>query len=351
MITSYIILILSILFRYFQFYNIVDNNTLLCYAFVLVIFFLSFIKILNLRFNKKMFVTALIILSISFTIFFLNTDDNLFIYGLIALAFIDIDNKKLIKVFFITSLTMYITTITLNQLGIISSNDILRDGDVLSSIRYSLGFGHVNSVFLYYLPIAYSGFYLFHEHKIYKWLVLAAAIILFILSNCRTGLVFSLVFFFLMIIKDKKIIDYLAKILKYLFPILTVASIVAVLLWGSSKNNSLNLLLSNRLSNAFFYIKNGYLFSFFGNNIANKMALDNLYINLLVTLGIFSYFLYWFLYQKGASLIKDKKLVIITLLYLLYGLSEANTTGNFMLIIFIKEILLNAKNEDFYGQN
>lgn len=346
---KYLILILAIIFRYFQFYNLVSNNSLLCYLFVFAIVLLSLFEIFYIKFNRKLFTTFISILFVSFVIFLSNTDDNLFIYSLIALFFIDTDNKDMIKCFFITSLCMYIFTIVLNQFGIIASNDALRSSDLNSTVRYSLGFGHVNSVFLYYLPIAYSFYYLFSDKKYTKIIILLSTIVLFLLSNCRTGFVFSILFILVSFINPEKISMFLRKYSKYLFFTLTIVSIVCAVIFGTTKSNIFNQLLSGRLYNAFYYIEKGYMFSLFGSGVKLTLPLDNFYINLLVTRGIIIYFFYLFLYQKGTSLVKDYKLIIIICFFLLYGMSEASTVCNFALIILIKEIFLDARKSENYG--
>ncbi len=329
----YLILILTLVFRYVQFYNLTSNNSLLCYIFVIAIFGLSLLEILSLKFNKRDFIKIILVLCLTLICFLLNTDSNLFLYALVAIAFINHKNDDLIKCFFITSITMYVTTIILNQFGIISSNNATRTAEIDSKIRYSLGFGHVNSVFLYFLPILYSGYYLFSKNKTYILISFISSLILFIFSNCRTGFIFSILF--IVVISSDKIKKFLKINIKYFFIMITFLTFILSLKFS---NGILNDFLSGRLSYAHNYIVSGNLFNMFSSKYLLDDPLDIFYINVFITEGIPMFLFYLYLYSFVIKKIKDEKLLIIACFFMFYGLSEASTIGNFILIILLKEL-------------
>ena len=73
--------------------------------------------------------------------------------------------------------------------------------------------------------------------------------------------------------------------------------------------------------------------------VSSKIILDNLYLRLLANYSIFGVILYYFIYSKGSKLCFDDSLINnLTFFFLLYNILEAITAGNFIIIIFLKEI-------------
>ena len=135
----------------------ITTNPLIMYLYVLVIFLLALPTILNLKFDKSSFIKTMTILVISFIMFILYKEDNIFLYAIIALMTLDDDNKEMIKIFFWSSLMIYIITLFLGACGYLQVDDVYRTIDGTSAVRNSLGFANANAVFTYFVHIVLSG--------------------------------------------------------------------------------------------------------------------------------------------------------------------------------------------------
>ena len=152
-------------------------------------------------------------------------------------------------------------------------------------------------------------------------------------TKCRTG------FYTAILALSFNMINFKVRIKKgnTIFIIFFIISILSALLFGTSKYNFVNELLSYRPWYSYQFLKEGI--SIWGMGIPKNLILDNLYLRLLANYSIFGVFIYYYIYDKGSKLcIKDNMLIYSLFFFLFYNIFEAITVGNFVIIIFIKEI-------------
>lgn len=340
-----IIIFFSILFKYLLSYGISKN---LLYLFIGFICLLIALDIKNIKITKKEFGKILIFLIISMYFVIMQQDVNFLISLIFSIIIMKKNNHDFIKIFFISSIILYIVTIILYLLNILPDANMIRYVDGVIQRRYSLGFSHPNEVFLFYLPIVLSGYYLFHHKKLYYIIIILISFILYKLSLCRTG--FYTVIIFLILVKiypQKTIKKSKSYLLKNIFLIFTVFSILIAYLYGNDLTNNISRLLSGRPFYWNYYITHNKMFTIFGNNKTEGYYLDNFYIYLLVQLGIIGTYIYYKINKISISkLSQDRIFIIILLTFLIYGFTEANViigSINFIFAIQIKTILINNR--------
>lgn len=148
-----LIMLIAVSFRYVALFH---SSTFLNYFLLLILCLLTFYNLLTIKFSSHKFRTITILLLLSIIVFFLNNEDNLFIYLITALAFLEVEDKQLIKLFLTLSIFCFITIIVAGQVGII---DIVTSGRYINEetiYRNSLGFGNVNTPFIYFLGIVFA---------------------------------------------------------------------------------------------------------------------------------------------------------------------------------------------------
>lgn len=336
-----LIIIIAVTFRLVSLFY---SSAILNYFLLLVLVALTFYNILTRKIEINQFRKIFILLLLSALIFFIYNEDSLFIYFIASLAFIDESDEKLIKYFTITAIVSFISIIIAGQLGLINVVVATRYLDNSIVIRNSLGFGHVNTVSVYYLGIMFGIYYLFHQNK--KKLILIyilttiIAIYLYLETNCRTGLYIYIAFIIISLLYNKKLNKKLKKITPYNFIIFTILSFILAILFGKTLNNPINILLSSRPYFSLYYIKKGAFINLFGQDVISGYVLDNHYLSLLVRTGIIGFITYMYIIIKGSILLKkDYATMLIILFYLIYGIFEANLYGNFIIIILLKKII------------
>ena len=152
-INKIIVMLIAVCFRYFALYY---NSAILNYGLIFVLFLLVLFNILNKKFESKQFQRITILILISAIIFFINNEDNLFIYVVASLAFVDERYDKIIKYFLVFSILSFVITIIAGQLGIVDTVVAGRYIDYETVYRNSLGFGNVNTPFIYFLGYCYN---------------------------------------------------------------------------------------------------------------------------------------------------------------------------------------------------
>lgn len=230
---------------------------------------------------------------------------------------------------------VFILTILLGILNVIPISESYRTIDGESQIRTSLGFPNANAAFAYFIPIVLSGIYLFKNNKLFSIITIIIAITIYRFTMCRTGFYLSVIIIFInLFIKN---IDY-KKFNKNIFMICFVISILLALFFGTTKYNTINELLSFRPWFCYQFLKLGI--SKWGLGIPDNIILDNLFFKLLANYSIFGIILYYYIYKNGRKICsKDKYLLYAMIFFSIYNIFEAMTIGNFVLIIFLKEII------------
>ena len=340
-----IVIFICVLLKYLIEYKV---NTYILYSAVLIILFFQFLRILEALKGRKVITKTFVFFILSTISVIVYKDVNLLITFILALTLINCDIKEFLKKFMISSSIMYIVTITLYFLGILNDNYLIRitsDGYI---IRHSLGFTHPNSVFMFYIPIVLCAYLLDDKKKRFYVIFSFVSLILYKLSLSRTGIYCIVILFVLDFFKDK--INY-KKIISWLPLLFFGASYFLATKYGVTKNNEINILLSNRPYLWNIIIENANMFTIFGSNVLNEVYLDNFYLALVYRCGLYSALLYYFILIIGIKNINNNKVYVSILIFMIYGLAESNTligSINFTLAFLLYSIIHNKF--EFGGQ-
>ena len=340
----FLLVFLAILFKYLSMWSyLILGNFKTSLPLFLVIIALFFVLISNLKVLKKNFKKMLLLGIGGVIITVMTSSIDYAIACLFAIVFsISKDgDKKFVKYFFISSIILFILTILMSVMGILPENNSIRRVNGETLVRANLGFTGMNTVFLCFLPIVLS-FFILYEKKFEKKKLLVIIITFFIsyvlykATLCRTGfycsLIMLLLFFFVDNIHNSKIISVLVK---YSYIILLIISIGIAIIYGSTYENSVNMILTGRPYYWNYYISN-YQLSLTGIDILNTMPLDNAYLTYLYDYGIICFILFayiTFISQKSIS--KNKYILLAFLVFAIYGIFENNFIYhyNFMLTL------------------
>ena len=340
----FLLVFLAILFKYLSMWSyLILGNFKTSLPLFLVIIALFFVLISNLKVLKKNFKKMLLLGIGGVIITVMTSSIDYAIACLFAIVFsISKDgDKKFVKYFFISSIILFILTILMSVMGILPENNSIRRVNGETLVRANLGFTGMNTVFLCFLPIVLS-FFILYEKKFEKKKLLVIIItflisyVLYKATLCRTGfycsLIMLLLFFFVDNIHNSKIISVLVK---YSYIILLIISIGIAIIYGSTYENSVNMILTGRPYYWNYYISN-YQLSLTGIDILNTMPLDNAYLTYLYDYGIICFILFayiTFISQKSIS--KNKYILLAFLVFAIYGIFENNFIYhyNFMLTL------------------
>lgn len=322
------------------------DSSLVSYVYLFLMFLVAMPLILKLKFRKEFFLKTLGILMISFVIFILYKEDNVFLYALVALLTLGDSEHEIVKMFFYSGVIIFGLTILLGWLDFLPMNDVYRTIDGETDIRISLGFSNANAVFSYFLPIVLAGIYLFDKNKKYNILILIIATILFSFCKSRTGYYLILMAVGLNYFRKNK---FIFKINTKSFLMFLIISVLLALLFGNSKYNFVNMILSSRPWCYLNYLKLGPLV--WGQGVPENIVLDNLYLRLLANYHVIGLGLYYYIFVGGAKLCQEnKKILFGSFFILLYGVFEAVTVVNFVIVIFLRYLFLKYR-EESYGKD
>lgn len=331
-----VIIFICVLLKYLIEYKI--NNYIL-YSAVLVILFFQLLRTIKSLKGRKKIIKAFSFCILSIVSVLVYKDVNLLITFVLALSLFNCDIREFIKKFMISSSIMYITTIFLYFFGILKDNYLIRITVDGFTLRHSLGFTHPNSVFMFYIPIVLCAYLLDKNKKRFYLIFMFFSLILYKVSLSRTG-IYCIVFLFILdFLKDK--LDY-KKIIGWLPLLFFGASYFCAIKFGISKNNSINILLSNRPYLWNRIIQNVNMFTLFGSNALSDLHLDNFYLAMLYRCGIYLTTLYYFMLIFGVRKINNSKIHIAILIFMVYGLAESNTligSINFTLAFLLYSII------------
>lgn len=340
----------------FRLVPIFYQSTYLNYLLIIILLLLTILNILKLKLPRDKFFKMITLLLLSLLIFIVYREDNLFIYYAIALAFLKDKDDLIIKKFLTISIAWFCIILIAGKLSIINVVEGGRYIDGETIMRNSLGFGNINSVFIYYLGIIFGLYYFLgnQKFKLFLMYIPTTLIVLYLYkeTNCRTGFYIYLFFIITSLIYSKKINSYFKIIVPYLFLTFTIVSFLIAIIYGTTMGNEVNLLLSGRPYFSYYYIKNFKFISLLGTGITSHYILDNYYLSLLVKSGIVGYITYFYIFNKGTKLINNNFIYsLIIIVTLIYGILECGLYGNFIYVIILKniissndEVLLNAKN-------
>lgn len=340
-INKIIVMLIAVCFRYVALYF---DSAILNYGLILILFLLTIFNIINTKFKSKQFQRLTLLILVSAIIFFINNEDNLFIYVIASLAFLTDDFDKTIKYFLGFSILSFVITIIAGQLGIVENVVAGRYIDYETVYRNSLGFGNVNTPFIYFMGIVFGLYYFFRGNRLKLFLIyIVTSLIAFWIfqeTDCRTGMYIYILFVISSFIYNDKINNKLKPILPYMFIIFTVFSIGLALLFGNTIHNVVNETLSNRPYFSNYYLQNNLFLSLFGTGVVGNFVLDNFYLSLMVKTGIVSYIIYLYVFFRGTkNVMNNYRLVLIIIFTLIYGILECNLYGNFIFVILLISVI------------
>ena len=173
-----IIIFFSILLKYLIIHKV---SNLVLYPYLCGLLFLAFCVVFRkkVKHSELMKIMFLFLISVYFVVYY--KDVNFLISFLLAIVCLDKENKSFIKIFMVSSIVLYILNIVFNFMGILPSNNLVRYTESGVITRYDLGFGHPNEVFLFWLPILFSAYYLYGENKAFYLITTLISLILFYL--------------------------------------------------------------------------------------------------------------------------------------------------------------------------
>lgn len=345
---KFLLVFCIVMYKSIMYFPFVNNFML--YGLICFIIFLTFLMIFKKKFKRSTFLKFVIFFIFSIFAIINTISVNLLFPILLVLVFEKSEYKIIAKYFLISLSFFFILTIFLNLVGILPSYNRIR----FNQIRYSLGFTYPGFVGLYLFFIFLSIFIAYDHEKRNMLLVAPIALIFYKLSLARAGLVGYLCLL-LYAFLPKKIINSkkFKTIVKYAFPVLTIAVIVTVSLYQRYGLEELNALSSGRLLHYSVYIQNGLLTSPFGSVKIEGYTIDNYYLSFFYDHGYFGYIIWLVLNHISIKRIYDSKLLYGLFAIFLYGLFDSNavvTSINFMITLQLLFLLNNGKEGDLNGK-
>ena len=276
---NFISIFLIVSYSYLRMLGMDGKTWIFCYIIFLSMF--ALIRFSKIKLKKKEIIKLMFFVIIGLYSAFIIQSMDLLIAIIGAIGFLKYDSKEFIKKFLISSVICYVSIIVLYLLKIIPDNPLvsIRNGEIIT--RVSLGFGHVNQVFLYLLPIQLCLYALYgNNKKLISVLIFITSTILYIFSGCRTGYYTSIIF--LIICNFPRIMKYKItnKIMVFLFLIFTILSVVICTKYGANGANKINEILSLRPYYINQYLEQYDLITLKGGYFNREIPLENMYIYL-----------------------------------------------------------------------
>jgi len=277
-----------------------------------VVAFALVYSLYNCKSNKERKWLSLIYLS---SLIFMHPGDtfDVFIYFLTAAIFLE-NRDNFLKSYFIISTLIISITIASYFFGVIPSFDGYR-GDLR---RMSLGFANPNTIFRFFFG-SLMALYLIDKHKaVFNIYAIAGTVVLYVLTNSRTGLICGMVFVVLanLAIVFRKLVDRIH--FRFVFLLFTIFSLVCVVYFRDSA--FVNSLFSGRPGLLYQNLMNAGMHLIYGN--MEFEYCDNRIVYMIVRNGCFALLLanvfYYLTFRKKNSV----ELKIIFIMSMVYGLTE-----------------------------
>lgn len=295
----------------------------------------------------------------------------LIITGIVVICFSKFKFENILLFLIFGQLLGVIFVVSLAYSGVIENLLVVR----LGVERHALGFLNPNTVSNYLFTIALKIIYLAKNR--HNWIPLFLSnIILFMVmleTNSRTSLIlmilFNLIYIFYFFMKIQGYSTLFLRLIYFLDKIsfigLFILSIISAILFSYSNPIMvrINQIFSNRISSAGQFYQQ-YGFSFIGQKVelvstykasqlgARALILDNGYLQLLIIYGLVAtiiFSLYWFNLIKNFKNKSEHILLVIALIYTIYGFNSGlflSWEYNFLLFYSINNMKKGDKNEN-----
>lgn len=332
-----------------------DNNNIVYFILLILGSVCLFVKFISDKYTKSEMGKIIIFLLIGLLSFIFTKKVTLLVTCIclsgmkgimIDKIFYSMLNLRFITFFLIVSLSFF---------NIIDNNSITmwRNGNL--DVRYSLGFGHPNSLHLaLFILISLYLYCRYEKFKLYDIIFLFTLnAFIYMYSGSRTGFVLSIILILLTLFsKNQKIKSVLLKLPIPLLLTIVIFSFCTALLYNRIDfMYKLNTIFNGRIAYSNYYLTN-YGFSLFGKNILNdKNALfDNGYIFLYIQYGLIGASLILYFILSICKKIKhdnDIRKTLLVIVYIIYGFTESFTPNIFMniILLFYSEILFKKRSE------
>lgn len=347
---SNFVIFFVVFYKFLLFYNV---PIFFSYTILFAIFFITFVYFIKRKFVQKRYLMRIFIfMTVCFFISWLNHSANFIFPCLIALACMNRKFKDIVKTFSIAITFCIFITILGNLAGIIESNNIVLPNH---DIRYSLGFKHPNGL-MFYMLMSIFGFFYAYKFSL-KWMFFALIMVLvaYVYTGSRTGLLSSLILFMLFFCTQTLKLKLKFRITSYLYLIMATVTFLSIAAFGIMDLQTVDRLFSNRLQHSFQFLKSGGLFLHPNQNIreqveAQELIIDNLYVSSIYFYGIIGSLIFAYMYCRSLFLLRyDKKIMIISSVLLIIGISEANLMNFSINYIAGLQAIALIKKEEFEG--
>lgn len=333
------------------------GNSSRLYLLLIIIGALALLlKILFTKYNKKEFLFIIICGLIGISSFVITKKPTLLLTCMCLIGLKDIKLDQTYNFMYKIRLITFIGLISLALLGIIDNTSLQmwRNGNM--DIRYSLGFGHPNTLHLsLFILIALYIYTHYDKLKIRHYLLLMAInLIIFYFSVSRTGIIVTTILILLTFLSKnfKRINKIINKLPSKIYLILMALAFLTGLLYGKLPIlNTLDNIFNGRIAYTHYFLTT-YNYSLFGHNISldNNALFDNGYIFLYTQYGIIGLLFISYLIIKICNDIeknKNSKKAVLVISFLIYIFTESFSPNIFMNIIlfFIIDCIYNKGSE------
>lgn len=337
-----------------------DNSSKI-YLIGLIIGVIALIeKLLNDKYTKKEIIFIASSLLVGIITFLIAKTPTLLLTCLCLAGMKNVEVNDVFKKMYYVRLLTFVAVITLSLAGIIENEKISmwRSGRI--SERYSLGFGHPNTLHLtFFILVALYMYNKYEKLKILDYsIIIVLNLTLYQFSVSRTGMIVTmlLVVFFL-ISKIKGVNKIIIKLPIIIFIILLIFSFATGLLYGKVRiMDKLNDILNGRVAYSHYYLQT-YGFSLFGSNTKNdtNALFDNGYLYMYVQFGIIGLAYLSILYLKIFKKIMktlDVKKAVLSICFLIYIFTESFSPNIFMniILLFAADTIFIKKSNSNYSQ-
>lgn len=337
------------LFYFFVYINVfckgigLENDSKIYLGLLLIGILALGLKYASDKYTKKEFAVIFLMLFLGLINLFITKRTTMFLTCLCLAGMKNIDINKLFKGMLKIRLVTFISLVGLSLSGFINNNaiEMWRINGYVT--RYSLGFGHPNTLHLsLFILISLYIYTYYNKIKLKNIIILTLAnIFIGIYSKSLTGIIAVTILLLITYISklNFKIVKRLIlSIPKYIYIFLLLFSFATALLYPKLPIISdLNLILNGRIAYSAYYL-NRYGFSLLGNNIIldTNAIFDNGYLYLYTQFGIVGLIFISYLLFKIFSNVKknnDVRKSILLTTYLIYIFTESFSPNIFMNII------------------
>ncbi len=359
-IVNYFPEILTFYMLGFKFYTLYtgDSSLNITNAIILIIFiFACFIYFVCKTMNSVNYLKLLFYTILACFVGFVVEDLAFIMLIALGVCFADKGPKPFLKALYLSIIFFSLQTIIFSAFGIIKDEIFhvwnMETWEILDFERHSLGFSHPNTVSLF-LFVGYLSLMLYKKTSFWERIgLILLTVVIYYLTRSRTGCLCVVILLILDILSD--VFKFKGKwryIIVPMFPVLTILTYLAAKNYTNFQ--SINYLLSGRLSIIFTYLEKDWLTIFGASGISSSLyelvPIDNLYMNVLIFQGLPCYLIYLLIYviaSYKAAKTNNAKMFFGLLIYFVFSLTEA-TLMSYSCAIFVALLFITTLGDKYY---